>query len=234
MKGSSPVFRRLIAVSAAVLGVGLVATGCSAVKVGSAAIVGNQRITVATLDTEVTNLSENVKQYHNPGSLSVVQQTQDPLTWLIRFQINEQLARTEGITVSTAQAQAALAEVYAEAKSELESEGVSDVTLNYILSYIGIPPNLAPEVGRYQAIETQYVEQVNGGKIPTSTAAQTATTAKLQQAQCVAAKTLQIQVNPQFGRLNYSQFAVVTVPSTVAAPPGPAKAASTSGLTPAC
>jgi hypothetical protein len=50
----------------------------------------------------------------------------------------------------------------------------------------------------------------------------------------VAAKTLQIQVNPQFGRLNYTQFAVVTVPSVVAAPPGPAKAASTAGLTPAC
>ena len=70
MKGSSPVFRRLIAVSAAVLGVGLVATGCSAVKMGAAAIVGNQRITVATLDTEVTNLSQNVQQYHNPGSLT--------------------------------------------------------------------------------------------------------------------------------------------------------------------
>jgi len=234
MKGRSPVFRRLIAVSAAVLGVGLVATGCSAVKMGSAAIVGNQRITVATLDTEVTNLSETVQQYHNPGSLSAVQQTQDPLTWLIRFQINEQLARTEGITVSTAQAQAALAEVYAEATSELESQGASDVTPNYILSYIGIPPNLAPEVGRYQAIETQFIEQVNGGKIPTSTAAQTATTAKLQQAQCVAAKTLQIQVNPQFGRLDYSQYAVVSVPATVARPQGPAKAASTSGLTPAC
>jgi hypothetical protein len=234
MKGSSPVFRRLIAVSAAVLGVGLVATGCSAVKMGSAAIVGNQRITVATLDTEVTNLSENVQQYHNPGSLTVAQQTQDPLTWLIRFQINEQLARTEGITVSTTQAETALAEVYAEAKSELESEGVLDVTLDYILSYIGIPPNLAPEVGRYQAIETQFIEQVNGGKIPTATAAQTATTAKLQQAQCVAAKTLQIQVNPQFGRLDYSQYAVVSVPATVTRAQGPAKAAAASGLTPAC
>ena len=234
MKGSSPVFRRLIAVSAAVLGVGLVATGCSAVKMGSAAIVGNQRITVATLDTEVTNLSENVQQYHNPGSLTVAQQTQDPLTWLIRFQINEQLARAEGITVSAAQAQTALAQVDAEAKSELESEGVSNASLNYILSYIGIPPNLATEVGRYQAIDTQFIEQVNGGKVPTATAAQTATTAKLTRAQCLAAKTLQIKVNPQFGQLNYTQYEVVSVPGTVARAEGPAKAASTSGLTPAC
>jgi N-acyl-L-homoserine lactone synthetase len=77
MKGSSPVLRRLIAVSAAVLGVGLVATGCSAVKMGAAAIVGNQRITLATLDTEVTNLSQNVQQYHNPSSLTAAAQTQD-------------------------------------------------------------------------------------------------------------------------------------------------------------
>ena len=234
MKGSSPVLRRLIAVSAAVLGVGLVATGCSPVKFGAAATVGSQRITLATLDTEVTNLSQNVKQYHNPSSLSAAQQTQDTLTWLIRFQINEQLARSEGITVSAAQAQTALAQVDAEAKSELESEGVSNASLNYILSYIGIPPNLATEVGRYQAIDTQFIEQVNGGKVPTATAAQTATTAKLQQAQCVAAKTLQIQVNPQFGRLDYSQYAVVSVPATVTRAQGPAKAAAASGLTPAC
>ena len=234
MRRHSAVLRRLVKASVLVLGAGIVLAGCAPVKFGSAAIVGNQSITIATLDTDASSLSLNAKPFANLFKLSQAEATQDTLTWLIRFQINEQLARAEGITVSTAQAQAALAAIYAEAKSELESEGVSDVTLNYILSYIGIPPNLAPEVGRYQAIETQYVEQVNGGKVPTSTAAQTATTAKLQQAQCVAAKTLQIQVNPQFGRLNYTQFAVVTVPSTVAAPPGPAKATSTSGLTPAC
>jgi SurA N-terminal domain len=234
MKGSSPVLRRLIAVSAAVLGVGLLATGCSPVKFGAAATVGSHRITLATLDTEVTNLSQNVKQYHNPSSLSAAQQTQDTLTWLIRFQINEQLARTEGITVSAAQAQTALAQIDAEAKSELASQGVSNASLNYILSYIGIPSNLATEVGRYQAIDTKFIEQVNGGKVPTATAAQNATTAKLTRAQCLAAKTLQIKVNPQFGQLNYTQYQVVSVPATVARAEGPAKKASTAGLTPAC
>jgi hypothetical protein len=234
MKGSSPVLRRLIAASAAVLGVGLVVTGCSPVKFGAAATVGSQRITLATLDTEVTDLSQNVQLYHNPSSLTAAAQTQDTLTWLIRFQINEQLARAEGITVSAAQAQTALAQVDAEAKSELESEGISNPSLNYILSYIGIPPNLATEVGRYQAIDTQFIEQVNGGKVPTATAAQTAATAKLTRAQCVAAKTLKIEVSPQFGRLNYTQLDVVTVPGTVARPEGAAKAASAAGLTPAC
>ena len=234
MKGSSPVLRRLIAVSAAVLGVGLVVTGCSSVKFGAAAIVGNQRITIATLDTEVTDLSQTAKLYPGTVQLSATQETQETLGWLVRFQINEQLARTEGITISTGQAQTALAQIYAASKSEAESEGLSNVTLNLILAANGIPPNLAAEVGRYQAIETQFVEQVNGGKIPTAAAAQTATTAKLDRAQCVAAKALQIQINPQFGRLNYSQYEVVSAPGTVSRAQGPAKAASTSGLTPAC
>jgi len=235
MKGRSPVLGRLVAVSAAVLGVGLVATACAPVEMGAAAIVGSQRITIATLDTEVTNLSRNVQQYHNPASLTAAQQTQTTLSWLIRFQINEQLARSHGISVSAAQVQTALAEVDSEGESALESEGLSNVTPDFILAYIGVPRNLSGELGRYEAIETQFIEQANGGKIPTTTAAQTALTAQLDRAQCVAAKTLQIQVNPQFGRLNYSQDdQVVSVAGTVSRAEGPAKAASTSGLTPAC
>jgi hypothetical protein len=94
--------------------------------------------------------------------------------------------------------------------------------------------NMSAELGRYQAIETQFTEQANGGKIPTAAAAQTAATAKLVRAQCTAAKTLNIEINPQFGRLNYSQYQVVSAPGTVSRAGGPAKAPSTTGLTPAC
>jgi len=38
------------------------------VKMGAAAVVGNQRITMATLDTEVTNLSQAAKQYGRSSS----------------------------------------------------------------------------------------------------------------------------------------------------------------------
>jgi hypothetical protein len=64
------VLARLIKVSAVVLGVAPlcpVMAGCSAVKVGAAAITGDQRITIATLSTEVTNLSQNAKLY--PGTV---------------------------------------------------------------------------------------------------------------------------------------------------------------------
>jgi len=212
----------------------LVVTACAPVKMGAAAITGNQRITIATLDTEATNLSQTVKQYPSLITLSPVQQTQDTLTWLVRFQINDQLALQQDITVSTAQAQAALLAIYAEAKSAAESEGLSNVSLDFVLAFAGIPPNLSAEVGRYQAIENQYLRNVNGGTLPTSTSAQTAAAAKLQHAQCVAAKSLNILINPQFGQMNYASQAVVSAPSPVSGTPGPTPSPSTSGLAPAC
>ena len=145
--------RRLIKVSAVVLGAGLLLAGCSPVKFGAAAITGNQRITIATLDTQVTNLSQAVKQYPGTIQMSSAQETQETLTWLVRFQINDELARQAGITVTPAQAQAALAQIYAAAKAQAEAQGLSNVTLDFILAYNGIPPNLSAEVGQYQAIQ---------------------------------------------------------------------------------
>ena len=216
------------------LGAGLLVAGCSPVKMGSAAIVGNQRITIATLDTEVTNLSEAVKQYPGTVQLSQEQQTQQTLTWLVRFQINEELARQAGITVTTAQADKALAQIYAAAKSQAEAQGITNPSLNLIMAANGIPPNLAPELGRYQAINDEFVKQANGGTEPTTTAEQSATTAKLQHAQCVAAKNLNIQINPQFGRMDYTQYQVVPATGTVFRTAGPVPTATPSGLTPAC
>jgi hypothetical protein len=229
---------RLIKASAIVIGAGLAVSGCSVtpVQMGAAAVMTNQRITIATLDTEVTNLSQTVVQYPDTISLTAAQQTQDTLTWLVRFQINEELASQQGITVSTAEAEAAFAEIYTAAKSEAEAQGLTNVTPDFILAYAGIPPNLSAELGRYQAIDDQYVKNVSGGTIPTSSAGQTAATDKLEHAQCVAAKSLDIRINPQFGRMDYSQppYQVVSAPSSVSSTSGPAPTASPSGLAPPC
>jgi hypothetical protein len=215
-----------------VVGVGLLAAACSPVKMGSAAIVGNERITIATLDTDVTNLNQAVKLYPGIVSLTPAQATQATLTWLIRYQVQEELARQAGITISTAQAQAALASAYAGAKANAEAQGLTDVSLNLILAASGIPPSTADEFGRFEAIQTEFVKNANGGTLPASTS--TAITDKFNQAQCVAAKDLDIQVNPQFGRLDYTQYAVVPAPSVVSRAPGPAPTASESGQAPAC
>ena len=221
--------------SAVILGAGLVVTACSPVKLGSAAIVGNERITIATLDTEVTNLSQTVKLYPGTVQLSQEQQTQQTLTWLIRFKINDELARRAGITVSTAEAQKALAEIYSAAKASAQAQGIQNVTLGLILVANGIPPNQREEVGRYQAIDDAFLKQANGGTTPASgSAAANAATAKLTKARCLAAKDLNIKVNPQFGQLNYNQVAIVATPGSVSRPAGPAKATSQAGLSPNC
>jgi hypothetical protein len=234
MSKQSPVLRRLVKLSAVALGAGLVVTACSPVKVGSAAIVGNQRITIATLDTEVTNLSQAAKLYPGIVQLSQVQLTQQTLTWLIRFKINEELARQAGITISTAQAQNALNTIYAQTKASAKAHGITNVPLSLFLAANGIPPNLHNEVARYQAIDDQFLRQANGGQTPASTAAQSATGAKLTKARCLAAKSLNIKVNPQFGQLDYNQVAVVPAPSPVSRPAGSAKATSQAGLSPTC
>jgi len=228
------VLSRLIKVSALVLGAGLLVAGCGPVKLGAAAIVGNQRITVATLDNEVTNLSRYVKLYPGTVQLTPAQQTQQTLTWLVRFKINEELARQQGITISTTQAQTALNEIFSSAAANAQAQGIKNVTLDLILTANGIPPNLATEVGRYQAIDDQFALQANGGKAPTTQSAENAVSSKLNQARCVAAKQLKIEVNPQYGRLDYSQYAVVASVPTVTRTAGPTPTALPSGLTPAC
>jgi SurA N-terminal domain len=228
------VFSRFLKVSALVLGAGLVVTGCGPLKLGAAAIVGDQRITVATLNTDVTNLSRQAKLYPGTVQLTAAQETQQTLTWLIRFKINEQLAKQAGITVSTTQAQQALNEIYKLAATNAQAQGINNVTLNLILTANGIPPNMATEVGRYQAIDDLFELQANGGKTPSTQGAQAAATTKLNQARCVAAKQLKIEVNPQYGRLDYSQYAIVASSPTVTRSAGPAPMALPSGLAPAC
>lgn len=228
---------RLVKASVIVIGVGLAAAGCAVtpLKLGAAAIVGSQRISIATLDNEVTNLSQAAKQYPGQVSLSSAQQTQAALSWLIRYQINEELARQHGITVTPAQADTALNQAYQSAAAAAEQQGITHVTQTLILAASGIPPDTAAQLARYEAIADAYLKMVNGGTLPAAgSAASTTAGNKLNQAECQAAKALNIQVNPQFGELDYTQYQVVTAPATVSRQAGPTTSASPVATAPAC
>jgi hypothetical protein len=229
------VLRRLIKASAIVIGVGLV-TGCAVtpVKMGSAAIVGSNRISIATLGSEVTNLNQAAKRYPGVVNLTPTEATQATLTWLIRYQINDEVARQAGITVSPAQSQAALTNAYQSAAASAEQQGLTNVTPTLILAYSGVPPNTAGQLGRYFAIYDQYLALVNGGTAPTSSSAQAAANNKFNHAECQAAKALNIQVNPQFGQLDYTQYQIVAAPSPVTRSAGPTASASPVATAPAC
>ena len=230
---------RLIKASAIVTGVAafcLAAAACSPVKLGAAAIVGNQRISIAALDTEVTNLTRAAAKYPTQVSLNASQRTQATLTWLIRYQITEELARQQGITISAAQGQDALNQAVKGAIASAAQQGLTNATQTLILAASGIPPDTSAELGRYEAISDQYLTMANGGTLPASgSAAATTAASKLNHAECLAAKALNIQVNPQFGALDYTQYQIVDGPATVTRAQGPVKAPSSPPATaPAC
>ena len=201
-------------------------------QAGSAAIVGSQRITSSSLDQQVSNLQAAAKPLGSQITLTSAEQPRAVLTWLIRFSIMDQLAADNGISVTSAQSQAGLAEIQSEAASSASQEGFSSATALFIGN--GISPQMLPDLGTWVAQETEFEIKANGGTQPTSTAQGNAVTAKYNKAECQAAKTLNIQVSPQFGRLDYSTYTVVAATNTLSQPAGKPSPASTTGLTPAC
>ena len=139
--------------------------------------------------------------------------------------------------MTTGDAQRALAEINAQIK-----QGGSTATLPELAVANGLPPDLIPDLGRYQAIENAVIAQLDGGKLPTQQAALQTLQTQFNTAQCRASKSLNIKINPQFGMLDYSQISVISTPSTLsatppAASPSPSPSASPSAkpqLTPAC
>ena len=220
--------RRAAVLGAVGLGACALLAACSPVQAGAAAIVGNQRITVASVDTQVSDLQASLKQYN--GTLQQIntelqqQQEQLPvfgeplsqlvLNWQINFALINQMAAADGISVTPAQGEAALA---SQAKS-------NSVTPDVYLTAIGIPLQMSQQAGVYLAQESALAK-----KYGSNTSAAT-------KAQCTAAKTLNIQVSPQFGRFDYSPstMGLVAGNDTLSRPAGTPSPANTEGLTPAC
>lgn len=211
------------------VGVVVLAAACSPVKMGSAAIVGSDRITITQLDDQVSAFNKVYPKYASEVNLTSTKVPGEVLSWLIRFKIREQMARSAGIAVTQAQTQAAIAAIDASGKQYAAESGVSNYSLNLLLVANGLPPDLLNELGRYQAIETAYIEKVSGGKIPTTTSAQNAATSKLTKFECTTAKSLSIQVNPQFGSFSYTQYSVGATPDTLSVASGSKPATASAG-----
>ncbi|MGH3278941.1 MAG: SurA N-terminal domain-containing protein [Trebonia sp.] len=222
--------RRLAAIGVAGLGACAVLAACSPVQMGSAAIVGNQRITVSTVDTQVSNLQAAAKPYGSAARLTAAQLPAAVLTWLIKFAVMDQAAVENGISVTRAQGAAALSSL----NSQAPQAGFSNA--KELLVVNGIPPQMFPQVGRWLAETTAYEAKANGGKQPSSQTEANHVTDALNKAQCTAAKALDIQVSPQFGRFDYTPttFGVVPAPDTLSRLAGTPTPANTKGLTPAC
>jgi hypothetical protein len=227
--------RTSMQLAAAVLAGGLAVAACgNTLKLGAAATTGQGRITSASLTNQVANLNAAYQADKRKGikpQRAVAQMPQQVLTWLLTFQIYDQLAVQHGIAVTPTQVQHQLTGLAAQAKQDKIS------TEAYVSAAGAVPPDLLPRIGRYFAILSAYENSLDGGKSPTASAAQKALQAQLSHAQCLAAKNLDIKVNPQYGEFDYGTFAVVPAPSMLAAAPSPSASASASAkprLTPPC
>jgi hypothetical protein len=225
--------RTSMQLAAALVVGGLVVAGCgNSLQLGAAATTSQGRVTSASLTNHVANLTTAYAADKRKGitpQRGVTQVPQQVLTWLLAFRIVDKLAQQHGISVTTAQVQTQLKALASTAAQNKVS------TDTYISAAGGVPPDLLPQIGRYFAILQKFESQLDGGKAPTATAGQTALQDRVDHAQCLAAKNLGIQVNPQYGAFNYATFSVVVVPSKLSGSGGPTASASAKPrLTPNC
>jgi hypothetical protein len=153
---------------------------------------------------------------------------QQVLGWIVRFDVRNQLAQQEGITVTPTETEEALTAIEASIRQSGENAPLPAVAVAN-----GLPPDMLNDLGQYQAIETKLLDRLDGGTLPSSSAAQQSLEDSFNKSQCLAAKSLDIQINPQFGELDYSDFSVVAAPSTLSKTQLPAPA-SKATLTPPC
>ena len=207
--------RTSITLTAAALAGVLMLSACGSVKLGAAAVSNNQRISAATVTAEVNNLNQAYQADKAKIQLQFAksEMPQEVLSWLLRFQVREQMANRYGITVTQTQVQDALNSIAAQAKQ-------SGVTTRDLAVANGVPPDQLNELGRYVAIQDAVLNRLDGGKLPTANAALTTLSNKFDASQCVAAKSLAIQVNPQYGALDYRSIGVVAAPNKLSALPG--------------
>jgi hypothetical protein len=181
---------------------------------GSAAITGSHSISTVTLSNEVSNLNSTYQAAHGRIRLQFPpsQIPQQVLSWLVRFRIRDQLAARSGVSVTPAEIQRALNNVRAQARQS-GTASLADLAVAN-----GLPPDMLSGLGRYQAIESAVIGQLDGGTLPKTNAALQALGSQFNKQQCLAAKSLRISINPQYGQLDYKQIAVVPATSTLSAP----------------
>jgi hypothetical protein len=225
--------RTCLRLAAAVAIGGLAVAACGGpVKMGSAATTGQQRISTATLTDEAANLNAAYQVNSKKGvkpQRPVAQLPQQVLTWLITFRIYDELAKLHGISPTPTAVQNQLTELGTQAKQQ------SLTTRTYVSAAGAVPPDLLPQLGRYFAILTAFEDRLDGGTQPTAQSAQQALQTRIAHAQCLAAKNLDIKVNPQYGQFDYGSYSVVPATSKLAAAASPSpKPSSKPRLTPPC
>ena len=221
--------RTFVCVVAAAAAATCALAGCGPARMGAAAITGGQRLTVTTLSDQVTSL-ENAAQAGRgvPLQFPKSEAPQEVLSWLLRFQIRDELAVRNHVHVTAGQSQRALTLL-------ARQTGRTGPAFVQLAVANGIAPDMLPDLGRYEAIQNDMLIRLNGGTVPRTQARVQILGVQFSRRECVAAKSLDIQVNPQFGQMDYRSLAVVPAQTPLSAPHVPSASPSAKPqLTPAC
>src|SRR5580704_7603332 len=117
-EGKRAVLRTAVAASAGAVAVTCALAGCGSVQLGAAAIIGGQRISAATLASDVTDVQNALHASHGKVALQfpASELPQQVLGWIVRFQVRERLATADHISVTPADGQRALAAIEAQSR----------------------------------------------------------------------------------------------------------------------
>jgi len=186
--------RRTAVLALAACGVAAL-SGCSAASEhpGAAAIVGNQRIAVATLQADVTAYRTALAQDANAqeGS-SVPGQT---LQLLVLAQVVQQTLAAQGLSVAEGQVQ------QDEASDAAQAGGAQALAQDFV-QQLSLAPSSMDTYYRMRAGELELLQRA--GVDPSATDAG----AQLQKMLAAAADRLGVQVNPRYGVWNDQKLAL--------------------------
>ena len=230
MRRDAVVPRTSVFVIAAAAAATCALAACGPVKIGSAAIYGGQRITVTTLSDQVSSLEQAAQTGKTKTQLQfpTSQAPRQVLGWLLRFQIRDELAVRNHVFVTAGESQRALA-ILARQTGRTGPAFVQLAVAN------GIAPDMLPDLGRYEAVQRDLIIRLNGGTLPRTQARVQVISAQFNHRECVAAKSLNIQVNPQYGQMDYGTLSVIPAPSPLSAPATPSPSPTPKPqLTPQC
>lgn len=204
---------RTVTCAAAACAALIAVAGCGSgpVQMGAAATVGSQRITTATVSDDVAALNKTYRA--NPavaGQLQYkpAQMPQLVLTWLVRFQILDDVAHTKRIQVTPGDSQRGVAA----ASQIFQQQTGQNISPNELALANAVPPSLLPQFGRFEAILSKLTLLYTGGRQPSSQQQQQAESQIVNQRLTAdvgsATKNLKVKINPRYGRLNTSQLTI--------------------------
>jgi hypothetical protein len=206
---------------------------------GAAAIVGNDRISQATLDSQASSLQQDIAQYDPGVPVNTAILPKLVLGQLINFAVRNRTAQDLGVTVNQTDIDQAIQLVYqSDAQNAARNGQAPPKSVQQLITLSAVPLNLKNDFGRYYAIELDFIKSKNGGKLPTgNSAAVQQAVSQFSTTECRAARELNIQVNPQYGQLGFDQNSgqyMVTSGSDTLSAAGGSRPVAVLPYTPAC